>query len=269
MNAVECKEWAKSFKLSYVRSLDTLEAMTIRQLKALVPQINKQLGLVICKAKFGKSYSYMTKAELVAAIWEVRSLQMECPKTSNWEFKKLSPKVFAQQAENIPWVHYVGFMSQEEATIFHRDSLIYGECSLASLRPSERLKEFGFKWEVKLWHWDSDAVLAEVSKDKPPVVTSSVAVADKVVVVADEYWTANTGTVTGLTKDKVWVAMEGQENSGKMLFKETQLKKENELSIDVLQSMLDMHLGKKMEPTIKQFILNRGFDILEDKVIGF
>lgn len=76
MNSVECREWAKSFKLSYLRSLDTLEAMTIRQLKALVPQINKQLGLVICKAKFGKSYSYMTKAELVAAIWEVRSLQM-------------------------------------------------------------------------------------------------------------------------------------------------------------------------------------------------
>lgn len=253
MNWSQCVEWAKSFKLSLIKSVEIVKMMSIRQLKALAAKMNKELGLVICKALFGKSYSNMVKKELTDAIWFVRSLQLACPKGSNWNLVELAKSVFAYELEGQAWVHYVGFNDEASALIFHRDTLLKRECKLASVRQADRLSSYGYKWEVKLWGWNRKA---EAKAEATTLLT------EKVYIVDDEWgWDGNSGTIVKEEGNHVWLSMTGQEDKPKMRFKKEQVKKEEELTLPILQSMLDNNLGRRTEDVIRQFIINRGYAI--------
>ncbi|MGB6301143.1 MAG: hypothetical protein WBF90_33885 [Rivularia sp. (in: cyanobacteria)] len=151
-----CKYWeaAKSslseFKVSMIRSIEMLQFMTIRQLKIVVSKLNKELGQVIVKSRFGKTYSQMIKAELVDTIWGIREIQMQAPKGIYEEIKILD-KLFVQECGGIQWVHYFGFKTETEAIIFQRHINRNKQCKLSSLRRAKRLNKHGFEWEVKAW----------------------------------------------------------------------------------------------------------------------
>lgn len=65
------KSWIQSISLLTIHKSYLLKA-TVQKLRAISAGINQKYGLCICKAMFGKTYSYMRKQEIVNAIMHVK-----------------------------------------------------------------------------------------------------------------------------------------------------------------------------------------------------
>lgn len=177
-----CKYWeaAKSslseFKVSMIHSIEMLEFMTRRQLTAIVSKLNKELGKVIVKSRFGKTYSQMNKAEVIQAIWEVREIQMQAPK-GLYVLDEVTERLYVERCNNVDWVHYFGFATEAEALIFQRYINQTKGAKLSSLRKAVRLAPFGLQWEVKAWQVETSLIEKIKSKyskqakvSQPPVI---------------------------------------------------------------------------------------------------
>lgn len=191
-----CKYWelAKSslseFKVSMIRSIEMLQFMTIRQLKVIVSKLNKELGQVIVKSRFGKSYSQMKKSELINVVWEVREIQMQAPK-GVYVMDKITDRLFVQRCEDIEWVHYFGFKTEAEAIIFQRYINQTKQSKLSSLRRAKRLKNYGLEWEVKAWNVEEvliNKIKAKyANRDSQKKKVSPSPVSNKIATVADNF----------------------------------------------------------------------------------
>jgi hypothetical protein len=158
---LSAREWIQSVLVSSFKRIEDLKILTIRQLKALASKINKQLGQVIVKALFGKVMSNMTKAELIHAIWSVRTCQNQTVVYSS-ELVAVSNRIYEfNYCGGAPgydhWISYFGFnktsegSAEQNAERFRQWLLKNGHCRLAALRKSDRLSKFGFEFEVKVW----------------------------------------------------------------------------------------------------------------------
>jgi hypothetical protein len=146
---------------SDIKRIEDLQVLTIRQLKALASRINKELGQVIIKALFGKVMSNMTKAELIYAINSVRICRSQT-KVYSSELVAVSNRIYEYNyVGTVPgydhWITYFGFnkssegSAEQNAERFRQWLLKNGHCRLAAIRKSDRLKKFGFEFEVKVW----------------------------------------------------------------------------------------------------------------------
>lgn len=158
-------EWAKTFNISSIRTEESLALLSIRQLKVIASMMNNQMGVVISKAKFGKIYSNMTKAELINAIWYVRRLVL-CAPQGKWSLSELSGRIHAQFCDGIQHVVYFGFDKETDANKFYywlnSDKSF---STLSAVRPVDRLKSMGFNFEVKVWGIDSTLLAKLIAKD--------------------------------------------------------------------------------------------------------
>jgi hypothetical protein len=146
---------------SDIKRIEHLQVLNIRQLKALASKINKQLGQVIVKAKFGKVMSNMTKAEIIHAIWSVKTCQNQTAMYDS-ELVAVCDRIYEfNYCSGAPgcdhWITYFGFSKSSEgnaeqnAERFRQWLLKNGHCRLAAIRKSNRLSKFGFEFEVKVW----------------------------------------------------------------------------------------------------------------------
>lgn len=154
-----------------IRNKNQLSTLTIRQLKALAMQMNRELGTTIAKPlskRLGhnKTLGEMKKVELIDCIWYVRNIQLQCPEESQgWEFKQLSKRVFEFNAPTgEAWVHYVGFDSEQAAYKQYQFMMNNNLCTLASIRKGKRT---GYKYEVKYWGVNPKALAQILRKDEP------------------------------------------------------------------------------------------------------
>lgn len=190
-NKLTVKEWINAVLISAFKKIEQLQILTIRQLKALAQKINRELGQVIVKARFGKVMSNMTKAELVDAIWSVRVCQMQT-RSYDITLVKASLRIYEYNMVNgAPgsqhWISYFGFNSDKEGTAqqnaerFRTAILKKGLCHLAAIRwkyvldedtgelkPNKdfRLKKTDFEYEVKVWGIKNSIFDSLVKKDK-------------------------------------------------------------------------------------------------------
>lgn len=175
-NKLTVKEWINAVLISAFKKIEQLQILTIRQLKALAQKINRELGQVIVKARFGKVMSNMTKAELVDAIWSVRVCQMQT-RSYDITLVKASLRIYEYNMVNgAPgsqhWISYFGFNSDKEGTAqqnaerFRTAILKKGLCHLAAIRKADRLAKHGFEWEVKVWGIKNSIFESLVEKDK-------------------------------------------------------------------------------------------------------
>ena len=172
---LSAREWIQSVLVSSFKRIEDLKILTIRQLKALASKINKQLGQVIVKALFGKVMSNMTKAELIHAIWSVRTCQNQTVVYSS-ELVAVSNRIYEfNYCGGAPghdhWITYFGFNKSSEgnaeqnAERFRQWLLKNGHCRLAAIRWRHEIDETGnlkpnksfrlspdkFEFEVKVW----------------------------------------------------------------------------------------------------------------------
>jgi hypothetical protein len=147
-------KWVGGINIAF-KEKEYLTWLTLTRLKAIARRMNKEMGLVITKARFSKSWSRMKKDELVDAIWAVRRVLMACPKgNAKFVFNQITRRIFEYTSEEKTHVHYMGFTSEVEAFKFHSYVESKGLCKLASMRRSKRLEDYGWEWEVKVWGID-------------------------------------------------------------------------------------------------------------------
>ena len=89
-----------------------LESKTIRQLKAMAS------GKGISKARYGKPWSAMNKAELVQAISDYHRVVNSALKTRHWQTTQETPRISTTRADGHLWTACIGFMTQQEANRF-------------------------------------------------------------------------------------------------------------------------------------------------------
>ena len=173
---LSASEWIKSVLVSSFKRIEDLKVLTIRQLKALASKVNKQLGQIIVKSLFGKVMSNMTKAELIHAIWSVRTCQNQTVVYSS-ELVAISNRIYEfNYCSGAPgydhWITYFGFnktsegSAKQNAERFRQWLLKNGHCRLAAIRwrneidektgeikpnKSFRLSSDKFEFEVKVW----------------------------------------------------------------------------------------------------------------------
>ena len=175
-NKLSAREWIQSVLVSSFKKIEDLKALTIRQLKALASKVNKQLGQVIVKALFGKVMSNMTKAELIHAIWSVRTCQNQTVVYSS-ELIAVSNRIYEfNYCGGAPghdhWITYFGFnktsegSAKQNAERFRQWLLKNGHCRLAAIRKSDRLSKFGFEFEAKVWGIKNNIFDCLVNKEK-------------------------------------------------------------------------------------------------------
>lgn len=161
----KAKNWGETFNISSIRDEELLHTLTIRQLKIIASMMNNQMGVVISKSKFGKAWSAMKKAELINAIWFVRRLVM-CAPQGKWMTLELSRRISSQMCDGVQHVVYFGFNSETEANKFYywlnADKSL---CTLAAIRPADRMKSLGFKFEIKVWGIDIALLTKLVARD--------------------------------------------------------------------------------------------------------
>jgi hypothetical protein len=139
-----------------------LESLSIRQLKAMA------LGKGISKARYGKPWSVMTKAELVQALSDYHRVMNSAPKSSHWQTTQVSKRINTTSADGQLWTACIGFATQQEANRFFY--WLLPQCSWALVRQGERT---GSVWEVKVWGM-SQALLDElIVRDTPKVKASA------------------------------------------------------------------------------------------------
>ena len=136
-----------------------LASKTIRQLKAMAS------GKGISKARYGKPWSAMTKAELVQALSDYHRVMDSAPKTRHWTTTQETPRISTTRADGHLWTACIGFQTQQEANRFCYWAL--PRCSWALVRQGERTLS---AYEVKVWGM-SQALLDElIARDTPKVV---------------------------------------------------------------------------------------------------
>jgi hypothetical protein len=290
MNIAQAYEWVKSFKISSIKNIGLLQTMTIRKLKAIASKMNSELGIVISKAMFGKTYANMNKQELINAIWFVRSIQLASPKGNGFEIKQLAERIFSMVADprtedETVICHYFAFnkthdgTAMQNATRFYNALLAKSSCQLASIREADRLAQFGAEVEVKVWGINPQILIMLLNKTiaTPQVKTSqlkpvSFNAGSRFVVAEDgRGWFGNTGEVVRVEGDKVWAIMDSSP-IGKVDFKVSQLKLETEVDIEswikICQQMYNNVRDKSdvVKNAIVRFISNRGLQVVNDVV---
>lgn len=161
----KASEWIKGFKLSSIKDEDVLLCMNMSQLRLVASKMNKEMGQVIVKSQFGKTWSRMNKQELINAIWYVRRVVLCSPKGS-YSLLPLSQRIAAQFCDGVQHVVYFGFQDEKEATKFFYYLNEHVEFdSLAALRPADRMKG-KFSWEVKVWDINGELLASLVTRDK-------------------------------------------------------------------------------------------------------
>lgn len=279
MNIKQAYDWAEGFKLSFIKSIDIVKMMSIRQLKAIALKMNTELGLVICKATFGKVMSKMNKQELIDAIWFVRSIQLAAPK-GNFDFQRLTQRIFAMVCDpNTEWetthTHYFGFKkdangtAEQNAFRFHQKLLAKGACYLAAMRKADkRLAPYGFEYEVKVWGIKPAVLENLISRDTEPV---PITIGTKFIVTDDP--TGWLGAVGELVQDDgthIWGRMD-HSPGGKVRLKKSQIKMEDEVNnietwLSICQKMYDNCKSSKAVNAIVGFIQRKGFEVINGKV---
>lgn len=160
---------------SDIKRIEDLKILTIRQLKALASRINKELGQLIVKALFGKVMSNMTKAELIHAIDSVRVCRAQTQMRDS-TLIAVSNRIYEyNRCDGAPgslhWITYFGFNktsegnAEQNAERFRQWLLKNKYCRLAAIRKSDRLKDFGFEFEVKVWGIKNNIFDLIVSKE--------------------------------------------------------------------------------------------------------
>lgn len=140
--------------------------LTIRQLKAIVAKLHKFNGATMINIQMverylgvRKSWSRLTKAELVTMLEALDAIKASCPKTRNWQKAQYSPTLAAQYADGSLWVVYVGCGDVYEA---NRKLNLFAQCSdwVVVRRDVKRLNA---TYELKIWGIDPEvfASLAE------------------------------------------------------------------------------------------------------------
>jgi hypothetical protein len=282
----EAYNWAKSFKLSSIKDIAIdLKGRTIRQLKAIAAKMNQELGLVICKAMFGKSLSNMCKDELIAAIWIVRQTQMSRPVGhSDWNLTKIGDYCFQMNH-----VTYFGFNDTERGTAeqnafsFHSYILKNGLCKLASMRKADRLKDEGFAYEVKVWGINPDLLknfTKVVKKSSSASQPGQVGIAGQRFIVQrdDVGWIGESGVIAKVIGDDVLCLMDVSVQRGEkslVRFKKYNLLIEDATNSDIemrifrLQQMYNVAKKTKKDISIAsmaEFISSQGFELVNERV---
>lgn len=266
-------QWVKKISISSIRFIESIQSLTIRQLKAIAAKMNKELGQVICKATFGKTMSMMKKQELIDSIWFVRSLQMASPK-GDFELRQLTERIFSMLCDGVDHVYYFGFKKDGNGTAeqncnrFQKHLATKGLCALSSVRKADRLKPYGFEWEVKVWEIKGETLLKLLDKDNP-IAVSSVAVGDRFIVVDNpDGWAGSAGEVVADKGSYVFATMD--DSPGKATFKKEQIKAEEEVTIEewvrICQKMYDCNRGGKAENAMVEFAKRRGLVVVGGKV---
>ena len=136
-----------------------LESKTIRQLKAMAS------GKGISKARYGKPWSAMTKAELVQALSDYHRVMDSAPKSRNWTTTQETPRISTTHADGHLWTACIGFETQQEANRFCH--WVLSHCSWALVRQGERT---GCAWEVKVWGLSHILLNELIARDTPKVL---------------------------------------------------------------------------------------------------
>lgn len=233
-------EWIKGFKISSIKDIDVLLCMNISQLKLVASKINKEMGQVIVKSQFGKTWSRMVKQELIDAIWYVRRIVLCSPK-GNYSLLPLSQRIACQMCDGVQHVVYFGFNTEYEATNFFYWLNSDTKCDeLAALRPADRL-EGKFQWEVKVWGINGELLAKLVDRDRK----------------ASER--AKIQAETEANQQKYFEAQ--------ILEQVEELTQKEKIEIGAAQRMYDMMKGREAShKAIVNFLANRGYDVVNDVV---
>jgi hypothetical protein len=177
-------EWVGGINIA-IKEKEYLTWLTLTRLKAIARRMNKEMGLVITKARFDASWSRMKKDQLVDAIWAVRRVLMVPKGKGKFMFNQITRRIFEYNCEGQTHVHYLGFETEQEAFKFHSYIESKKLCTLASMRDSKRLEDYGWAWEIKVWGIDA-ALLGKLFA-KELAATEVVVTAEGVYEVEDKY----------------------------------------------------------------------------------
>ena len=135
-----------------------LEGLNIRQLKKLAS------GKGISKARYGKSWSSMTKTELVQALSDYHRVVTSAPTSRNWQTKQPTNRINTTSADGQIWTTCIGFETQAQAYRFFY--WLLPQCSWALVREGERT---GSPYEVKVWGMSQSLLNELITRDTPKV----------------------------------------------------------------------------------------------------
>lgn len=133
-----------------------LEGLSIRQLKKLAS--NKG----ITKARYGKPWSSMCKAELIQALSDYHRVVTSSPTSRNWRTVKETNRIVTVRVDGAIWTSYLGFATQQEAYRFLY--WILPQCSWALARKGSRT---GNPYEVKVWGISQSLLDELIKRDTP------------------------------------------------------------------------------------------------------
>ena len=139
-----------------------LASKTIRQLKAMAS------GKGISKARYGKPWSAICKAELVQALSDYHRVVNSAPKTRHWTTTQETPRISTTRADGHLWTACIGFKIQQEANRFCY--WVLSRCSWALVRQGEQTLS---AWEVKVWGMSQELLDELIARDKPKVKASA------------------------------------------------------------------------------------------------
>lgn len=133
--------------------------LTIRQLKELVSQLHNFNGGCVMNIQaierilgVRKSWSRLTKSELIEMLEALDALKAACPKTRYWHLVRYSANLAAQYADGMRWVAYIGCATEQEA---NRKLELLAKCSdWAVIRKDD--KRLNAPYEIKVWGLDED-----------------------------------------------------------------------------------------------------------------
>jgi len=138
---------------------------TIRQLKAEVSKLHKEMGAVVTKAAFGRRASDMTKSLLVKALNFVQGVLDKAPRTYRWTEVQESRRISTSRADGKIWCTFFGFVNEYDANRFYYWLFKKpGRCTMAVVR---RAKSTDCPFEVKVWGVDPEVLARAIRKDTP------------------------------------------------------------------------------------------------------
>lgn len=129
---------------------------TIRQLKEIVSQVHKSNDCCILNKAMirkicgvDKSWSRLTKAELIKMLIALDSLKNAVPK-ARWQIEKLTNRIAVQSANRQVWATYIACADEYEA--FRGLQSLVAECDWVVMRRTN--KQLNAPWELKAWNLD-------------------------------------------------------------------------------------------------------------------
>lgn len=129
-------------------------SMTIRELKKLCA------GKGLTKAVFGKSWSRMTKAELVEALTQWEQATQPVPK-GVWNRRLLTTRISVSECNGQPWTVRIGFASEQKANLFYEWVLPYCRWAVAC-----KPKQTACPVEIKVWGLSEEVLNKLVAKER-------------------------------------------------------------------------------------------------------